>query len=137
MRQLKEALIGRKNATSASTRIDGKSFFVWPVMADFGYVNDHPHWIEMTLHDTKGNQAGKVYVFDKDQLMKDVRHFNESKTMIFVANISQNELIQRLEKYRVSAGSSSTEVLSNEKWVEAYLLYQFKNEYRREINGRE
>ena len=130
---LAEALIGRKNATKASTRIDDKSFFVWPVMVDFGYVNDHPHWIEMTLRDTNGNQVGKVYVFNKDQLMEDVRHFSESKTMIFVSDVSQKELIQRLKKYRVPVGSSSTTTLSNEEWVEAYLLYRFKKEYSREI----
>lgn len=129
---LKEGLLNKNNIKDFNKN-NYKAYFVWPVMDDFGYINEHPHWIEMTLHDIKGNQAGRVYIFNKDQLLKDVRHFKEDKTVIFVSNVRQDELIQRLEKYRVSSGSSSTEVLSNEEWVKAYSLQQFKNEYRKEI----
>jgi len=109
-----------------------KSFFVWPVLSDFAFVNDHPHWIEMTMFDTKGNKVARCYIFDEDKLLKDANNFVEINTHIFVANVSQHELIARLEKYRIPFGTSLNIAFANEDWIEVYSVYQFKNEY---ING--
>lgn len=121
------ALINKNNIKNTLPIV---SFFVWPTMNDYAWLNGHPHWIEITLHDTNGNQAGRCYIYNKKQLLKDVEELVEPNTRIFVANISQDDLIYDLEKYKVPVGKSSTEVLSNENWIKSYTINEFKKLYK-------
>ena len=113
-------------------KLNAKSFFVMPVRSDLRFINSNPHWIEMSLHNSKGVKCATCYIFDEKHILKDAKNFVDPVTMIFVANVTQDELIHRLEEYEVPVLMDAQVALANEKWIEAYSVYQFNNEYIRE-----